>query len=402
MKAAILLIAIALVLFLAGPAEAAETLSADAQRVFEAIGRINIEHFYEQYWSLVDLAIYLVLFVSLSQLSLGKHLTGRHGRMVALAVGLSLSLGLVLTESAMGFNLRSFGPVAALITVGAVGLVIAISLTKLGMHKTTAASASFAMMYFSLQAVTPGLYSWMYQRAPWMSILLFLCLIYAIVQATRQLLPRTWKIRGPIVAAPEGRSGRSIEQEEKAVRGVHIITRKEHKNTKAMRNALKRLIKHIRKGKPKTQIITELQTATFNNEGLVKQTYALKDLTERLRAMDIVAYHKMREQYTGTVLKEHRKHLRKEVHGELDMLKVEKKLEEHEKLIDESTLHTRNYLALAATHIDKGEDETAITIIGKAVQAMDTIEKATHQMGMIENKLMKLLEKEHTIAERET
>jgi hypothetical protein len=69
-----------------------------------------ISYFYNTYSLIIDLLIYTLLFVGISQVTLGRHFPSRGGKAVSVALGLALAIGLVTSEQAMGFNLRSFGP----------------------------------------------------------------------------------------------------------------------------------------------------------------------------------------------------------------------------------------------------------------------------------------------------
>jgi len=402
------LILVLAVLALVAPLAMGASMSSDAMDALRALRGVNLSNLYDDYYGFIDLALYLVLFVSLAQLSLGKHLEGRHGKMVAVAVGLMLSVGLVLMELAMGFNIRSFGPVAAMIAIAGVGLVIYLALRKLNIHITTAACASYILMYFSLQAVSPGFYDWIYDKAPWMSILLLFCMVVAVVQGIRSIWPSKAKLssltqrRVPEGVTAQGRTREGLKEEARTVKGIKKLTKTQHKDTKKMIKDLERVKTLIKTGRSRQEITSMLQGLEFKDEELVRHAYSMKQLTDRLRSLDVAAYHKMREQYQGTQLKEQRNHLRKEIHDELDKLQAEGQIEQYEKLVEDRGLHARNYLKLAGTYLDSNEKGAAVTLVDKAIDCMEQIQTASDRMRRLEKKIVHLLSHERDVAKAET
>lgn len=116
---------------------------------------------YDSYGPLIDLIIFSIFFVGLSQAALGKRFDSRGGKAVVAAVGLVLAIALLISESQLGFNLRSFGPLAAGIFIFIVGSTIFYGFKKTGMKSLNSGSIALIVTYFSIRAVTPNFFTWM-------------------------------------------------------------------------------------------------------------------------------------------------------------------------------------------------------------------------------------------------
>jgi len=231
---------------------------------FGSMRNVDIEHFYDDYALFIDLALYILLFVPLSLQALGKHFGGRHGQKVSLAVGLILSLGLTLMERTMHFNIRSFGPIAAFLVVLVIGVLIYFTVKSLGASEIVSLCIPYILIYFSLQSVTPSLFDWAYERAPWISLLFLLCIVVIAVQGIRRIWPSVTE------------ATRRLFVEEKQVKEVEKITETEIKDTKKMIKLLKRARSSIEKGKAESEATALLEEVQFKEEALVNQAEELK------------------------------------------------------------------------------------------------------------------------------
>ena len=132
-----------------------------ASEVLSPFETTDFSEIYNSYSSIIDFIIYTVLFVGLSQLTIGKHFEAKGGKAVVVAVGLVLAIGLTISESYLGFNLRSFGPLAATLFIFLVGLVIFLGIKSAGMETIGAISITLVLTYFSIRSVSPGYFDWM-------------------------------------------------------------------------------------------------------------------------------------------------------------------------------------------------------------------------------------------------
>ncbi|MBK8947233.1 MAG: hypothetical protein IPM32_18485 [Ignavibacteriae bacterium] len=57
----------------------------------------NFSEIYDSYSSIIDFIIYVILFVGLSQVTIGKIFDPRGGKAMVVAIGLVLAIGLVIS-----------------------------------------------------------------------------------------------------------------------------------------------------------------------------------------------------------------------------------------------------------------------------------------------------------------
>ena len=120
---------------------------------FKPFAYLDIEHIYETYHAIIDFLLFTLTFTSIAQATVGKRLSttaGGPGRSLSVGLGIVLGLSLVLTETALGFSLRSLGPVAALV-IGSVAVLLLYRVTRqLGLARVPAiflTSCVFAVGY---------------------------------------------------------------------------------------------------------------------------------------------------------------------------------------------------------------------------------------------------------------
>jgi len=147
-----------------------------------------ISQYYNEYTSIIDIFVYALLFVGISQATLGKHFTTRGGKAVSVALGIALAIGLVMSEKTIGFNLRSFGPIAAGIIIFLVGILIFLGLKKAGIASISAAASAFLITYFIILTVISG-FAQLITSSPYTSwiqvlvIIAFAIIVYKILQS---------------------------------------------------------------------------------------------------------------------------------------------------------------------------------------------------------------------------
>jgi len=387
----------------------ANAYALELQDIANSLKNINVDLFYDDYSTLIDFALYLFLFIPLAILTIGKHLTGRHGRMVATAIGIMLAAGLVLMEKTMGFNLRSFGPLAAVLTISGVGLVVFLTLKRMNVHTTTSAGISFLLVFFSFQAISPSLYDWIVEKAPWLSIVLFACILITAGSFLKSAIVGGLWVAGT-VRRPTGETGvrfvgrteESVEEEMHAAKNLKAGIKTEKKNAKRMIQGLQEVKTRIKERKDEKGTITLIRKMEFQDEEMTAQAKMLRQLTERLLSLDVEVYHRMKEQLSGVWLEQQKQNLHDEIHAELNSIQAEKRIEQYEELLEKSAAYVRSYLELAITFLDSREPGRALTVVEKAIESLENIQKEAQQMKHLEKLLERILRKEHATARDET
>ena len=159
---------------------------------------VNFSTIYDSYSPIIDFIIYATLFIGLSQATLGKRFESSGGRAVVSAVGLALAIGLAISEATLGFNLRSFGPLAAGIFIFFVGFTLYLGIKTAGMNTVNAGSLALVITYFSISAVTPNFFDWMMNNpsTSWIISIVSIAVIILMYKVIRLLLPGKGKNLG--------------------------------------------------------------------------------------------------------------------------------------------------------------------------------------------------------------
>ncbi len=96
--------------------------------LFDALfGRgFDLSRFYSQYGQVIDFILYSLVFVSLSYLTLGRipHFSSRPGKVLAVAMGLIMSVAVAVWTAQTGFQLIHLGPLVLLMFFLIAGFVI--------------------------------------------------------------------------------------------------------------------------------------------------------------------------------------------------------------------------------------------------------------------------------------
>lgn len=144
----------------------------------------KLELVYAKFDTLIDAGIYLIIFLGLTQYSLGKIFkTGKGGKAISVGVAIVLAIGLALFERTAGFNIASFGPVAALILLALMGYAIWVGIKSMdvGADNLTMVAIAYVAVYFTMQAVVPNIIWWINNKVPIIGALLaLLALIFVI------------------------------------------------------------------------------------------------------------------------------------------------------------------------------------------------------------------------------
>ena len=102
------------------------------QKGLRPLEYLDISKLYESYTVFIDFAIYLMVFVGISQITLGSRFQGKGGKAITIAIGISLALSLAISEKYLGFSLRSLGPIAVGIFLAILSVMIYRLIKQLG------------------------------------------------------------------------------------------------------------------------------------------------------------------------------------------------------------------------------------------------------------------------------
>jgi hypothetical protein len=138
-------------------ASAAYAANGQQQGALEALlksfGGRDLGALYNDYSAFIDMIIYLILFIGLTEWTLKNKLGyGNKGRTVTAGLGIILAVGLALYEQQAGFNLMSFGPIAMAIVIALMAIAFYEGLKEFGVSKVKAICFAYIGAYAGLAA----------------------------------------------------------------------------------------------------------------------------------------------------------------------------------------------------------------------------------------------------------
>ena len=363
---------------------------------------------YADYSSLFNFALYLILFLGLSRVVFARHFEGRGGKSITIAVGLLMATALAITENRTGFELITvFGPVSVALFIGMIGVVLFTLLISFGARKSTAAAATYLVLYLSFTGIATTYHQYLQNRLPILTAILAVGLIIAIIILIRNvsagkkesLKEKVWlpakksfnEIKNKRQAAHDKfetldtkKMGREKALEKNIIRQEKTAT----KDTKKIIKTLDRLKTHLHNPDKRGEIIADLSRLTYNDSDLIKILSELKWKHDKIKNYDLRVYHALREQYSGKDLQEQQNLMREEIDDDLRKLQIEKRVELLDSAVRKTVNSFEDYLKLAVNHIKAGEHGTAETLINKSISEMKRTEQLFSEIEHLDKKLL--------------
>lgn len=150
----------------------------------------NIEEAYDKYSALIDMVIYLIIFIGLARWTLSKGLggleSGKGKNALITGIGIIFAVSLALWERQAGFNIKAFGPVAMVILVALMCFALYTGLRSIKgdgdeplVGHLSAAFASFSIFY--LVVMSFGVGAWIGEKVPLLAAILGLIFLASII-----------------------------------------------------------------------------------------------------------------------------------------------------------------------------------------------------------------------------
>ena len=166
----------------------------DFNTLLHPFALIDTLSFYMLYRQFIDAVIYLMLFLSLGQIAFLKVFKDnkKEAKMVAIAIGLALTVSMMILESNTGFYLGQLAPIALIIFL--IVLAMLLYTLLLGLfegenHKTISAVITYLIVYGLMVVPFGVLYKWIEQNIPLLSALLelfaFASFVYLIIKTAQ-------------------------------------------------------------------------------------------------------------------------------------------------------------------------------------------------------------------------
>lgn len=374
--------------------------------VFEPLKGLDIPAFYETYSTLLDAIIFLIIFIGLAQVTLGKRFGDTRGaKAIVVGVGIALALALVITEHRMNFSLAQFGPFAAGIFILLAASLLFYLLKTLGVGGVASFSTSYVIVYFLLRAVVPNFFDYIHTNAAGLHGLIALGALVSLIIMFWGLASHFWpghmeKISTHIEEIPgevlkKGKAAAMLTLERRTLKGkLAEIQKQRSKDSEAIITDLDNIIIAIDKygDTPQNRNLiaqTLSQDVIPRERRLSTSLRALRKLYERVEKLDIGLLQKIK----GLPPAE-RKVAKEELQMELGKLRVEEKIKNITTKISEYDKVFRDRIRQAVREINADRLDSARRMILEARESEDKIKDFGDEIDELTKVLRGLTSKE--------
>ena len=363
----------------------------------------NFSDIYDSYSSIIDFIIYLILFVGLSQVTIGKRFEAKGGKAVVVAIGLVLAIGLTISESYMGFNLRSFGPLAAAIFIFMVGFVIFIGIKSAGMESIGAGSITLVLTYFSIRSVSPSFFDWMISNKylSWLHSVILIAVLISVYKIFRIFFLKKEETAESksdglfknAVSKPINFIGHLKEEKNELnfiKKKLEKITNEAGKDSKQIIKDLLEIKKFIHEfgnsDKGKELISKKVESIIPKERQVHLRIKAIREMIQRISSFEIQNFDNLQNEYKS-LSKSDKTKVEKGLKIQWDKLDVEKQMIRLEEAIKKYDQLFRHHLELLIVSIRSNKTKSAIEQIDETIKYEKDLLKTIQQMEGLEKRL---------------
>ena len=367
--------------------------------------RANIPQIYEEYSFLIDFLVFTAVFVSIAYITIGRQF-GHKG--IAMAVGTVLALALSAMEPVWGFNLKSFGPLAAGVFILVLGSFIYGLIRHFDIDRMGAVAGAIVLIYFGMSLYTTSFISWFMARLPVLPLIMLVALLIALYKIATRIFSRR---EAPTTHEPEIFSSAEIkeyypkmkEQEQIIKRYLAKITKKAQKQSSQIIAEVVYVVDMVTKfgSSPEgRRLIAQKIKEISPQEHTLQETLSyLKTTVQQIRNFDLRLFQQFKDKYMRLGPMEQRK-VKEEVQEEMEKINAEQKLTEFESEWEVYDEDFRNCLNNAMVKLNEGSiDESkkhlkeAMDYEGKAIEILDRMRDFEDLLYALTKKELKTLQR---------
>jgi hypothetical protein len=377
---------------------------------------LDISSLYSQYSLIIDAVIAFFIFFGIAKVTLGNRFEGRGGKAIIIGVGLGLSIGFLLMEKTLNFSLRSFGPLAVGIILILVGFVFYNLLLSLGFNHTNSICLAYIIDYLSLKLVSPTIFDWIAQTAPFINGILGLGFLIALIKLLFSLFSRnslksiTSKLPSKIdfKANTENLDQEMNEEKEEGtlIRSKVIKSiKKEIRDSDEMIATINEMIKTIEEYGTTPHGIREISNCLAKLRD--KKHYAMiyfdyiNKIMEKVGSFDNEFLTSLKAEYETAQGKEQKRLKKKEIETEEKKREIEEVIEKIEKLILQYTKQFTQLINYAVQNLRKRNPNESIKCLKESLQTEVKIKGLFEQMKDLEGDLKKLTKRNFKYLKKE-
>jgi len=370
--------------------------------LFTPFEYLNIENIYDRYSALIDLLIFTLVFVGLAQATLGHKYPGPGGRAVAIGVGLSLAISLLIAESTWDFNLKTLGPLAAAIVMLVLGVMIYQFLHQAGLSRAGAAGAAYLMTFFGMTAAAPGVFDWLNTNIPILSAIAVFGILSSLFALLSGLhfhpgrianLKERWTTAQKNSPRHKERVKRLNQEAEYIKKAAKPAIAKELETQHHMETDLRALRDTItrRGAEPGAHqsIIQDLQRITAEAERIQEDIQRVWELNTRLQEFDRELFHEDYVREVEAMNPQEQTQLKQSIQQQLRKIAAEKRLRDIQTNAAKYLEALREQIRETVQALTEGNVPMAVTAIDRAIRTAQAITRLTRQTEAIEKALLK-------------
>lgn len=376
--------------------------------VFQPFEYLDLGQVYGRYATLIDLFIYILIFVGLSQVTLGRRFPGSGGRALSIGTGLFMAIALVIAEEQLGFTLQSFGPFAAALIIALLGFMVYRFLHYAGVARTKAAGMAYLAMFFLMLGVTPDFFAWIAVEVPTLGLLLVLGALVAVVSGGSGLLPLGTSGTGAErrLRTLDARSNR-LDIEERGLlrnegrelkRRIRPIAKETVKGSKVILGDIEALAKAVRKHgheeEARKRILEQLDHVLPEEHELRKGIRHLREEQRRMLEGDekLLSRHSHGKFVHASA--EVQAKVAERLRDELARTKIGETLDRYEAVAEETAAKVERMLAEAKEALEAGDAKRAAQTLNGAAATERTNLGLAKNIREMERALQQLLKRE--------
>ena len=371
------------------------------QAILDVYRNFDFSLFYDNYFAIIDFAVYFFFFLGAAKTTLERRFPGRGGTAVITSLAFVLSFSLAITETQMGFNLRSFGPLAGTVFVGIITVFIYHILNNAVLSKNLSASLAYILMYFSLQAVSPGLFDWFEAKVPLLNFLFFIAFIFAIIGAIAAIWPHkkikevSAKLKPYLSGKEDILSKEKLKQEESILKkNVLKSIKKEIHDVKVLKKEIKTLMRFIKRNKENPDLYQSVNNVL--NKMIPEQVDIEEKLTniirmnESIKSLDLNIFNELKRKFGSKIPPKIKNEVENYINKEYRKLKIETRIEQLEKEIENHYHAFKSKIAESIKFLGQKNISAAVNQFDNSFEHLDKVEGEFREIKSLERKIRKL------------
>jgi len=370
--------------------------------VFSPLAGWNIAGAYERYQGFINLTLYFVAFLAITFSVCKRWLDRREALLLSTVLAIALSLGLAMIPADW---VRQLSPIALLVIVLILFYVVLEALRRLGFAWMSSGSLAYMFAYLLVRTHRPDLFA---SAGPFGSVLnlaFLVAFLVAIIKIGSEALKRSetgfvkvghaarlaW---GEAFGSPAERA--LVEKEQKEVEELLQIMPADDKALdhveRDVGNAEKAIRKYGYSRESQHGIAQELAKLRDHESEVAKKLDDLSSLAERVRAIDLDLFTKMKTAYDRLPARERTK-VRKAIEEKVTALNLEATLPRLVEAGQQAQAQLSQALANAITELERNQPHDALRWLDRTRYHVAQLRQLLTQLNETEQAIKALLDK---------